>query len=547
MERSVLLKAFTDNPIVLRDLRATMRGTRAFWFQAAYLGLLGILAVTGYAISTNQNLFGSLMGNSYGPRAFSIVDAQEQLQRFYYFIFMTLAGLITLIAPALTATSVSDERQRQSLDLLVTTPLSATEMLVGKLMSSLAFLGVLLALSLPASALCVLLGGASIGDMFRVYGLLAVDAVVLASIGLYFSCACKQSLHAVVWTYFSVISFVLITLYGGYIVGASNNNPASVAPLLPIAAIGLLSPIATVFPSAGQNIVLGSIQIPVALAMLPAAFLAIRLLLTAAAYRFGTFGAESGRSLRKQVLLVTGIVMTTLGYSLTAKNGPLHTIYMDRANGVESYADNPLVIIGLLLGVFTCIFALSLPFLPGLFVPVKAEDAPPGDAQNAQIGRDNGYFSFSSMLLPRHSGALPYFYSWLGIITMSLFAGIYLGLGFCDELTPRALLAGTIYVAGAGTLAWGLARLASRFIRAASSARALAFGLFVLLNAVPALPLTLMNDYQETGKVAFITWLGSPFLYNSNHDMFLPSIVISGIVALITGLIVGMVSNPQKK
>lgn len=546
MERSVLLKAFTDNPIVLRDLRATMRGTRAFWFQAAYLGLLGILAVTGYAISTNQNLFSSLTGSSYGPRAFSIVDAQQQLQRFYYFIFMTLAGLITLIAPALTATSVSDERQRQSLDLLVTTPLSATEMLVGKLMSSLAFLGVLLALSLPASALCVLLGGASIGDMFRVYGLLAVDAVVLASIGLYFSCACKQSLHAVIWTYFSVISFVLITLYGGYLLG-TNNNPTSVAPLLPIAAIGLLSPIATVFPSAGQNIVLGSVQIPVALAMLPAAFLAIRLLLTAAAYRFGTFGAESGRSLRKQVLLVTGIVMTTLGYSLTAKNGVLNTIYMNRANGVESYATNSLVIIGLLSGIFTIIFALSLPFLPGLFVPVKAEDAPPGDAQNAQIGRDNGYFSFSSMLLPRHSGALPYFYSWLGIITMSLFVGIYSGLGFCDELTLRVLLAGTIYVAGAGTLAWGLARLASRFIRAASSARALAFGLFVLLNAVPALPLTLMNDYQTTAKGMFIAWLGAPFLFNSVREMLLPAIVISGIVALVTGLVVGMVSNPQKK
>ena len=107
MERNNLLRTFVDNHIVLRDLRATMRGTRAFWFQAVYLGLLGILAVTGYAISTQQNLWGGMTGSDYASRTFSIVDAQRQLQSFYYFIFFTLAGLITLITPALTASTAS--------------------------------------------------------------------------------------------------------------------------------------------------------------------------------------------------------------------------------------------------------------------------------------------------------------------------------------------------------------------------------------------------------------------------------------------------------
>ncbi len=508
MERSVIFRAFADNPIVLRDLRATMRGTRAFWFQGAYLGLLGILAVTGYALSTNQNLFDGMRGTSYSPRTFSIVDAQHQLQSFYYFIFLTLAALITLISPALTATSVSDERQRQSLDLLVTTPLSATEMLVGKLMSSLAFLGVLLALSLPASALCVLLGGASFGDMFRVYALLAVDAVVLASIGLYFSCACKNSLHSVIWTYVSVISFVAITFFGGFMTAVENGNPTSIMGIKPIAAVGMLSPFAVIFPAAGQSFTLGPVAVPVALAMLPLAFLAVRLLLTAAAYRFGTFGAESGRSLRKQLLAATGLVMLALGYSLFAE-GRITNTAESGIHGIVSMTTQ------ITWNVLFALIIVALPFLPGLFVPVKAEDAPPGDAQTAQIGRDNGYFNPTTMLLPRHSGALPYFYTWLAVAMAGLIAGIAAGNRSHGMIAIQAALTSVIYVAGAGTLAWGLSRLAARFIRAASSARALAFGLFILFNALPALPLTLMNWNEITSPALFTVWLGGPFFFTS--------------------------------
>ncbi len=541
MERSILFRAFADNPIVLRDLRATMRGTRAFWFQAVYLGLLGVLAVTGYAISTGQNLLGSIAVGDYGPRTFGIVDAQRQLQQFYYFIFLTLAGLITLIAPALTATSVSDERQRQSLDLLITTPLSATEMLVGKLMSSLAFLGLLLALSLPASALCVMLGGATIGDMLRVYALLAVDAVVLAAVGLYFSCACKNSLHAVIWTYVSVIAFVGITFVVGFLVG-TNGNTSSVSDIFPMAAVGLLSPFAAVMPAAGRNIVLGPVAIPAAVAMLPAAFLAVRLLLTAAAYRFGTFGGESGHSLRKQVLLTTGIVMLAFDYSIASKGGMLaYYFYTSDSDSVSPDRDS--MIIGAMWMFLVGLFALALPFLPGLFVPVRAEDAPPGDAQAA---RDNGYFSPGAMLLPRHAGALPYFYAWLGVAVICLATGTFAGAGRYDHRTLQAVLAGAVYVAGAGTLAWGLSRLAARFIRAASSARALAFGLFVLFNALPALPLSLIQMNADDKPAIFMAWLGGPFLYEPFRDMGMISILVSGSTALLIGLVVGIVSKPRK-
>lgn len=533
MTQNIWQKTFADNPVVLRDLRSTMRGTRAFWFQGAYLFLLGTLAVTGYAASTGQDLLGGITGRGNSGYALSIVDAQYRLQSFYYFIFVTLAALITLIAPALTATSVSDERQRQSLDLLVTTPLSAPELLLGKLMSSLSFLGLLLALSLPASVLCVLLGGATVLDLLRVYALLAVDAVVLASIGLYFSCACKSSLHAIIWTYVAVAAFALLG-FGAFGLGVFDGN-ALVAR--PIAAIGLLSPFAAIMKEGGRSIAVGSLHVPLSLAMLPFAALAIRLLLTAATYRFGTFGAASGKSLRKQVLFVTGLATLIVGYSSAVKDGMIAGYNGDAASII---VNNPDLIPGICY-VFAGFFVLALPFLPGLFVPVRAEDAPPGDAQDSHATRDTGYFNVRALLLPRHSGSLPYFYAWFGIALAGLLAGIFVALRRVDIPTLQAIALPTFYVLSAGTLMWGLSRFAARFIRSASSARALAFGAFLMLNLLPALPLSLMH--YDRPPYVFLIWLGSFVTFGKDYAPL--AIAVSANVAFITGLVLGLVSKPR--
>src|SRR5438132_822183 len=119
------LRPLWANPVVTRDLRVRMRGTKSYWHQAMYLLLLGLLAVAGYGTATNNSASGS--------GSMSVVDAQQHLQGFYYFIFITLASLLCLIAPALTAASITTERQRLTLELLVATPLTAMELLVGKL------------------------------------------------------------------------------------------------------------------------------------------------------------------------------------------------------------------------------------------------------------------------------------------------------------------------------------------------------------------------------------------------------------------------------
>ncbi len=78
-------------------------------------------------------------------------------------IFLILAflqmGLILLIIPVLTAGSIAGERERQTLDLLLTAPVSSFSVIFGKLLSSMCNVLLYIFVSLPAMALAFLYGG----------------------------------------------------------------------------------------------------------------------------------------------------------------------------------------------------------------------------------------------------------------------------------------------------------------------------------------------------------------------------------------------------
>lgn len=447
------LRTFWANPVVTRDLRVRMRGSKSYWHQAFYLLLLGLLALAGY---------GTAVGGAAGqPGGMSAVDVQRQLQSFYYFIFLTLAALITLIAPALTAVSITTERQRLSLDLLVTTPLSASELLVGKMISSVAFLALLLALSLPASALCVILGGATLGDVARVYLLLAIDGLVLAAIGLAVSCAVRASLPALVWSYLLVIVMLILTAFSmGGMISSFGRGGADVSPAM---ALGVLDPFVAVYIGGKSFLLLGH-EIPLWVGASVAAFFLIRLLVTAATYRMGRYGGNPIGSLRRQLLLVTGLAVFCLAYSVFK---------------LASIGSSPTAVVsGVLEGGLIAVFLLGAILLPSLFTPAADdEDDPPGQAV---VGR----YALRQAFRPEHSGALPYFHLWLFTVAACVVLGAWLAGAMTVPLWPSVLMT-CFYLSGLGFLFWALARRAAALVLGVTAARALSFVLFAVLAWFP--------------------------------------------------------------
>ena len=102
------------------------------------------------------------------------------------------------IAPASTAGAISLEREKQTLDLLTTTPISSLAIVLGKLLSALSWVFLLLLASIPVTALVFTFGGVGPDDMIKGYLVLVVTALAYGSIGLFVSALVKRTQAATV-------------------------------------------------------------------------------------------------------------------------------------------------------------------------------------------------------------------------------------------------------------------------------------------------------------------------------------------------------------
>lgn len=186
------------NPILAKELRTRMRGTRAFWILFIYLGFLsGVLLVTYYAwigFSNSESM------------AFSIG------KQFYSVIFIVQAALIGLITPALTSGALSLEREQRTYEVLAITRLARRSIILGKLFAALAFVLLLLIGSIPLVAICFLLGGVSPAEIAAAYLLLTASAFLYGATGLTFSSFAKTTASATVLTYGTILLFFGATL-----------------------------------------------------------------------------------------------------------------------------------------------------------------------------------------------------------------------------------------------------------------------------------------------------------------------------------------------
>ena len=178
--------------IWLREIRGRMRGRRAFAFLTVYLSVLGGLVWLGLRAVSNFPL-GALESVSVGRGIFAAIVLVE-----------TLAVLI--LAPAYTAPSISQEREKQTYDLLAVTPVSSLAIVVGKLLSSLSFVAIIVAASIPLASLAFLFGGIDVIDLVFAYVVIFAVAIGGAAVGVACSAAFRRTQAA------TVAAFIVVAL-----------------------------------------------------------------------------------------------------------------------------------------------------------------------------------------------------------------------------------------------------------------------------------------------------------------------------------------------
>jgi ABC-type transport system involved in multi-copper enzyme maturation permease subunit len=194
--------------IGVKELRGRMRGRRAFVIVTVYLVLLAGFAWMMALILERE--YAAALG---GSAAF----ASAQIGRGVFSALIVLETiLVVVLAPAFTAGAISQEREKQTLDMLAATPISSLALVVGKLVSALTYVFILIAASIPLTALVFVFGPFDPIDVARGYVVLVATALGLGAVGLFFSALVQRTQAATIATYGALAAVTAGTFFLAY-------------------------------------------------------------------------------------------------------------------------------------------------------------------------------------------------------------------------------------------------------------------------------------------------------------------------------------------
>ena len=99
---------------------------------------------------------------------------------------------VIVLTPLYAAGSIAEEKERGTLDFLLSSPLPHYQILLGKLLARLAFVGSILAVGWPVLMLTFLFGGVDFEHLLAGFAISAVTAIFLANWGIMLACLKKN-------------------------------------------------------------------------------------------------------------------------------------------------------------------------------------------------------------------------------------------------------------------------------------------------------------------------------------------------------------------
>src|SRR5258708_6063301 len=159
-----LWRLLPGNPILLRVVAAASKRKRDLLARCLYPGLLigvVLLAITGGG-GTSLN---------------ELTTTSEKIFRQMSYLQL---GLVALLAPIFTAGAITQEKDSQTYDILLATPLSNGQIVLGSLMSRLFFVLALLVSGIPVFSVTQIFGGVAIEWIVLSFRISAATAFVTA-------------------------------------------------------------------------------------------------------------------------------------------------------------------------------------------------------------------------------------------------------------------------------------------------------------------------------------------------------------------------------
>ena len=141
-----------QNPVYSREMKVSSRSIRLPLIIVLFNGILSMVTLLNMYSAVAQVESTAVIQYS------SFMDMYEFVTTIEFILLM-------FIVPAVTAASISGERERQTLELMLTTQMTASQVVIGKLMSALSTLLLLIVSSFPAVAMVFVYGGITWQDI----------------------------------------------------------------------------------------------------------------------------------------------------------------------------------------------------------------------------------------------------------------------------------------------------------------------------------------------------------------------------------------------
>jgi ABC-type Na+ efflux pump permease subunit len=186
------------NPILLRVVETAGKRKRDLIIRCAYLGLLVFLVIFSLL---NTNVGGASLGEL----------AKTSTRVFQNLSYLQL-GLVALLAPIFTAGAITQEKDSQTYDILLATPLSNGQILLGSLLSRLFFIVALLISGIPIFSITQIFGGVAIGNIVTSFLIAAATAFVTGALAMAIA-TFKVGTRRTIFSFYLFIVLYLVGLY----------------------------------------------------------------------------------------------------------------------------------------------------------------------------------------------------------------------------------------------------------------------------------------------------------------------------------------------
>ncbi|MDW7674734.1 MAG: ABC transporter permease [Bacillota bacterium] len=187
------------SPVLTKELKERFRTFRGPLVVFLYVGAVVAITLGFIYLTTRYNY------STFQP---------ERSREIFIMLSLLQLALIAFVTPGLSAGVISSERERQTLNILLTTRLSPASIILSKLMSSLAFTILLVIATLPVFAMVTLYGGIAPNQLAGVFGLYILNMVFFGSVGVFFSTWVRKTGISTVISYGVIFAITVFTLLG---------------------------------------------------------------------------------------------------------------------------------------------------------------------------------------------------------------------------------------------------------------------------------------------------------------------------------------------